>query len=155
MLKKRAGNLDEMQDQKLLKLEECGFWILFWTLLASILIQLITGAGMKEVIGEIIVFLIGSVYLAITTLKNGLWTRSSAPSRKGNALVSIIPAAVIGALHVFGMIQGSGISANTLFITAGVMAAAYAGCFAILEGFRVISQKRRAELDDVDEESEG
>ena len=60
MLKKRAGNLDEMQDQKLLKLEEYGFWILFWTLLASILIQLITGAGMKEVIGEIIVFLIGS-----------------------------------------------------------------------------------------------
>ena len=154
-MKKRTGNLDEMQNQQLLKLEEYGFWIVFWSLLASIIVQLITGAGMKEVIGEIIVFLIGSVYLAFTTLKNGLWARSSAPSRKGNALVSIIPAAVIGVLHVFRMIRGSGISAGTLFITAGVMAAAYVGCFAILEGFRAVSQKRRDDLDDLDEESEG
>ncbi len=154
-MKKHAGNLDEMQNQKLLKLEEYGFWIVFWALLVSILVQLITGAGLKEVIGEIIVFLIGSVYLAVTTLKNGLWARSSAPSRKGNALVSVIPAAVIGALHVFRLIQGNGISANALFITVGIMAAAYLGCFAILEGFRAVSQKRRAELDDIDEGSEG
>ncbi len=154
MMKKRAGNLDEMQNQQLLKLEEYGFWIVFWALLASIIVQLITGAGMKEVIGEVVVFLIGSVYLAITTLKNGLWARSPAPSRKGNALVSVIPAVVIGALHVFRMIRGNGISASALFITVGVMAAAYVGCFAILEGFRAISQKRRDELDDIDEEGE-
>ena len=155
MKNKRAGNLDEMQNQKLLKLEEYGFWIVFWALLASIIVQLIAGAGIKEVIGEIIIFLIGSVYLAITTLKNGLWTRSSVPSRKGNALVSVIPAAVIGALNVFKMIQNNGISAYALLVTVGIMAAAYAGCFAILELFRASSQKRRSELDDIDEESEG
>ncbi len=154
MKNNRAGCLDEMQDQKLMKLEEYGFWIVFWTLLASIIVQLITGAGMKEVIGEIIVFLIGSVYLTITTLRNGLWTRSSAPSRKRNALVSMIPAAAAGAINVFRMIQSDGISTNALFVTAGIMAAACAGCFAILELFRAGSRKRRTELDDIGESEE-
>ena len=151
---KCAGNLDEMQNQKLLKLEEYGFWIVFWALLASIIVQLIVGAGIKEVIGEIIIFLIGSVYLAVTTLKNGLWTRSAVPSRKGNALVSLIPAAVIGVLHVFRMIQSNRVTANALFVTFGIMAAAYAGCFAILEVFRAGSQKRMNELDDIGESEE-
>ena len=153
MRNKRAGNLDEMQNQKLLKLEEYGFWIVFWALLVSIIVQLTAGAGIKEVIGETVVFLIGSVYLAVTTLQNGLWTGSSVPSRKGNALVSIIPAAVIGILDVFKMIRGNGISQSALPVTVGIMAAAYAGCFIILELFRAVSRKRRSELDDIDDES--
>jgi len=154
MRNKRAGNLDEMQNQKLLKLEEYGFWIMFWVLLISIIVQIIAGTGIKEVIGEIIAFLIGSAYLTITTLKNGLWTSSSEPSRKRNALVSMIPAAVVGALNVFRMIQSKGISANALFVTVGIMAAAYAGCLVILELFRASSRKRRSELDDIEESEE-
>ena len=155
MKNKRTGNLDEMQNQTLLKLEEYGFWIVFWSLLVAIIVQLAAGAGIKGVLGEIIVFLIGSAWLAVTTLKNGLWARSPAPSRKANALVSIIPAVVIGALHIFRMNRGNGISADALLLTAGIMAAAGAGCFAILELFRAASRKRRAELDDTDHESEG
>ena len=30
--KNRMNKLDEMQNQKLLKLEEYGFWIMFWAL---------------------------------------------------------------------------------------------------------------------------
>ena len=41
----RTNRLDEMQDQKLLKLEEAGFWILFWVLSLSILVQLLTGGS--------------------------------------------------------------------------------------------------------------
>ena len=83
MKKTRKNNLDEMQDQKLLKLEEYGFWVMFWALVLSIVIQLIIGSSIKEVLGEIIVLLIGSVYISVTTLKNGLWTRTSIPTRKG------------------------------------------------------------------------
>ncbi len=151
---KRTGNLDEMQNQKMLKLEEYGFWIVFWALLASIIVQLTAGAGIQQVIGEIIVFLVGSVYLAAATLKNGLWTKSAAPSRKGNALAGMIPAAAIGALNVFKMIQRDGFSVNALLVTAGIMAAAWAGCFVLLELFRAISQKRRSELDDIEEKAE-
>ena len=97
----------------------------------------------------------GSVDLGITTLRSGLWARSSMPSRKGNALASMIPAAVIGALNVFRMSQRNRVSANAMILTVGIMAAAYAGCFAILELLRASSQMRRSELDDIDDESEG
>ena len=98
MRKNRTNNLDEMQDQKLLKMEEYGFWIMFWALAIAIVVQLIIGSTLKEVVGEIAVLLIGSIYIAATSLKNGLWTRTSIPSRKGNALASIIPAVLIGAI---------------------------------------------------------
>ena len=39
--------LDEMQDQKMLKLEEYGFWILFWALTAAILVQLLMGGTLR------------------------------------------------------------------------------------------------------------
>ncbi len=56
---------------------------------------------------------------------------------------------------MFKMIQGKGSSASALLLTVGIMAAAYVGCFGIMELLRVSSQKRRSKLDDIDEESEG
>ena len=35
---KTAGNLDEMQDQKMLKMEEYGYWILFWGLALAVVV---------------------------------------------------------------------------------------------------------------------
>ena len=151
MKKAHKNNLDEMQDQKLLKLEEYGFWVMFWALVLSIVIQLIIGSSIKEVLGEIIVLLIGSVYISVTTLKNGLWTRTSISTRKGNALVSIIPAALIGAIHIFKMTQSNRIETRSLLITAAIAVAVYVGCFVILEVLRLAYDKRRAALDDIDE----
>ena len=155
MKKNRTDKLDEMQNQKLLKLEEYGFWIMFWALPVSIVVQLFTGAGIKQIIGEIIVLLIGSIYLSITTLRNGLWTRTTTPSRKGNAITSIIPAVLLGIINVIRLAQKNGITAKALLIVAAIMIAAYAACFVILELFRASYNKRRSELDDTDEESEG
>ena len=81
MKKAHKNNLDEMQDQKLLKLEEYGFWVMFWALAVSIVVQLIIGGTIKEVLGEIIILLVGSVYLSAATLKNGLWARTSVQCR--------------------------------------------------------------------------
>lgn len=155
MQKNRTGKLDEMQNQKLLKLEEYGFWIMFWALLVSIVVQLFTGADIKQIIGEIFVLLIGSIYLSFATLRNGLWTRTATPSRKGNAITSIIPAVLIGIINVTRLAQKNGITAKTLLNVAAIMIAAYAACYIILELFRASYNKRRAELDDIDEESEG
>ena len=58
MKKNRTNNLDEMQNQKLLKLEEYGFWVMFWALAVSIVVQLIIGGTIKEVLGEIIILLV-------------------------------------------------------------------------------------------------
>ena len=157
MVKKNSANhLDEMQDQKLLKLEEYGFWIMFWGLAVSIVVQLIIGGTIKEVLGEIIILFLGSVYLSATTLKNGLWTRTSVPSPKGNAVISIIPAVLIGGIHGIRMIQNNKTETKSLLFTAAIIAAVYAGCFILLEVFRITYSKRRAALDDTDgKESEG
>ena len=151
MKRSLKNHLDEMQDQKLLKIEEYGFWVMFWALVCAIVIQLIIGGSIKEVLGEIIVLLIGSIYIAVTTLKNGLWTRTSTPTRKGNALASIIPAVVLCAIHIVKMIQNDRMGTKPLLITAAIAVAVYAGCFVILEAFRLAYNKRRAALDDIDE----
>ena len=151
MKKEHIHHLDEMQDQKLLKLEEYGFWIVFWARLASIVIQFLIGGAIKQVLVEIIVFLIASVYLSVTTLKNGLWTRSSEPSRKGNAVVSIIPAVIIAAINAFKMIQNDKLETNSMLLAAAFAIAAYIGCFVILEVYRATYNKRRKKLDDIDE----
>ena len=155
MKKNRTGKLDEMQNQKLLKLEEYGFWIMFWALLASIVVQLFTGEGIRQIIGEIIVLLIGSIYLSITTLRNGLWTRTATPSRRGNAITGIIPAVLLGMISVIRFIQKNGITVKAILVVAAIMIAAYAACFVILEFFRASYNKRRSELDDIEEEREG
>lgn len=151
MKKNRTNRLDEMQNQKLMKLEEYGFWIMFWTLLASIVVQLILGCSLKEVLGEIVVFLIGSVYLTATTLKNGLWERTSTPSRKGNAAVSAVPAILIGIINVLKIIQNDKADTKSILITIAISIVVYAGCFIILEVLRTAYNKRRTKLDDIDE----
>ena len=134
-----------------MRLEEYGYWIVFWALLASIVIQLMMGGTIKQVLGEIIVFLIASVYLSVTTLKNGIWTRTSEASRKGNAVVSIIPAVLIVAVNAFKMIQNNQLETNSMLLAAAFAIAAYIGCFVILEVYRTTYNKRRKKLDDIDE----
>ena len=58
--KKSKNMLDEMQDRKLLKIEEFGFWLVFWVLFAVILLQALMGATLKELAGEIAVLLAAS-----------------------------------------------------------------------------------------------
>ena len=38
-MRRKKSNLDEMQEQELLKVEHNGCWIAFWGLLAAIIIQ--------------------------------------------------------------------------------------------------------------------
>ena len=61
---KSNNMLDEMQDRKLLTMEEFGFWLVFWILVAAILLQALMGTTLKELAGEIAALLAASVYMA-------------------------------------------------------------------------------------------
>ena len=87
-----------------------------------------------------------------TSLKNGLWTRSATPTRKRNAAVSIIPAAIIGVLNVIKLIQKKDIGTNDILIAVAFAVGTYIVCFVVLEVLRVLYEKRRSKLDDVGEE---
>ena len=146
------NTLDEMQDQKMLKMEEYAYWILFWGLALAVVVQLLLGGSIRQVAGELIVLLIGGAYVLAASLKNGLWTRSSVPTRKRNAVASLIPAAVICVLNVIKLIQKKDIGTNDILIAAAFTIGTYVVCFAVLEVLRLLYEKRRSKLDDVGEE---
>ena len=52
---KSNKQLDEMQESRLLKIQEKGFWLVFWILFAAIFVQALIGMTLKEIAGEIVV----------------------------------------------------------------------------------------------------
>ena len=155
-MKKRQNMLDEMQENKLMKIEGAGFWLAFAGLLAAIIIQVLVYPNLRQIAGELRVFFIMSIYLIVLCLKNGLWSRTPVPTVKGNAISSAVAALAIGMILIARsqLILRNGLSkefAVTLFLS---MAVVFGGCFATLEVTRVVYRRRRRQLDDGDGKSE-
>ena len=154
--KKSKNMLDEMQDNKLLKIEEVGFWLVFWILVAAILLQALMGTTLKELVGEIVALSAASVYIVGSNLKNGLWTRKNTPTLKTNAIASLIPSFVFGtinAVRAFVILKKPIEFRSTIQIIA-MCFGVYILCFALLEILCLIYKKRREKLDDTEDENE-
>lgn len=95
-MKKRKSNLDEMQEQNLMKLECRVCWLAYWLLLAVILIQLIFADSIKAVLGEFIVLLIMCGYLVIGCLRMGIWDRRWKANWKTSLIAGLITGSVVG-----------------------------------------------------------
>ena len=97
---KKNNRLDEMQEQKLLRIEHNGFWLAFWALAAVICIQLIFSGpeNVREVAGETVVLFLISLYVVFACIRNGIWDRKLAPNPKTNLVVSLIGGAAAGAV---------------------------------------------------------
>jgi len=95
---KQKNKLDEMQEQKLLKIEHNGVWFAFWGLLLTIVIQTIAGGehALRNTAGEFIIFFALSIYLLAACLKNGIWDRRLAPNLKTNLMISVGASFVCG-----------------------------------------------------------
>ena len=90
-MKQKKSNLDEMQEQELLKIEHNGCWLVFWLLLAAILVQIVLFPGdLKTVAAEWIVFLILCAYVGAACIRRGIWDRKIAPTGKNNLIASAI-----------------------------------------------------------------
>ncbi len=101
---KQKNKLDEMQEQKLLKIEHNGVWIAFWGLLLMIIIQTIAGGenALQYMAGEFIIFMALAIYLLAACLKNGIWDRRLAPNLRTNTIISLITSLVCG-LTIFAV----------------------------------------------------
>lgn len=97
-MNKRTNQLDELQEQKLLRIEHHAAWFAFWGLLASIIIQTIMSGddSLRTIAGEWIVFMCLALYMGIACIRSGIWDRTLRPNAKTNLLVSSISAAVFG-----------------------------------------------------------
>ena len=70
-MKKQRNNLDEQQEQKLLKIEHTGCWLAFWGLWAAVVVELILFGkeGFGRIAGEWIVFMVLALYLGLACIK--------------------------------------------------------------------------------------
>lgn len=95
-MKKR--NLDEMQEQALLKIEHNGCWLAFWGLLAAMALQMVMRVPGRQMLGEWIVFMALSLYIVIACLRKGIWDRHLKANWKTNLIVSLLAAVATGIL---------------------------------------------------------
>lgn len=94
----RKSNLDEMQEQKLLKVERNGVWLAFWGLLAVMVIQmLIYGVDIRpQLAGEWVVFMCLAIYMLIGCIRIGVWDRRFRADGKTNLLISLAASLLTG-----------------------------------------------------------
>lgn len=88
-MKQIKNNLDERQEQVLLKIEHNACWLAYTGLLAAIFIQsIVLDTGFEAIIGEWIVFIALCLYLVIACIRNGIWDRRLKPDNKTNLYIS-------------------------------------------------------------------
>ena len=94
----KKNNLDEMQEQALLKIEHNGCWLAFWGLLAAMALQMVMRVPGRQMLGEWIVFMALSLYIVIACLRKGIWDRHLKANWKTNLIVSLLAAVAAGIL---------------------------------------------------------
>ena len=95
---KKNNNLDEMQEQELLKIEHNGCWLAFWGLLIAMIVESFAYGNMdfRTLAGEWIIFMVLSVYLAFACVRRGIWDRRLGMNTKTNLLISAAAGIVMG-----------------------------------------------------------
>ena len=148
MLKNRKNNLDEMQEQKALKIEHNGCWLAFWGLLIAIIVQIIFSKDLTRVAGEGIVFMVLSLYIMIDCLRNGIWDRKLKPDGKTNLLASLIAggADLVICFSAAFFRTGKPYGALIAGVISGVIV--FAGCFLCLTLATKRVKKKQRELEE-------
>ena len=142
----KKSNLDEMQEQELLKIEHNGCCLAFWGLLAVMAVQMVMRVPGRQMLGEWIVFMALSLYIAIACLRKGIWDRRFKANRKTNLIVSLLAAVATGILvplsnpylsEPLDYVLVAGISGGFTFLL----------CFAALSISMKLYKKRREKLE--------
>ena len=137
------NNLDEMQEQKLLKIEHNGCWFAFWGLFISLIVQnIVYGSQFQYVIGEWILFMCLSIYLGAACIKNGIWDRRLRAEPVTNLVMSLAGGVVMGGIMFIQAYNRSGMIGGS--VCAGVFAGGFVFllCFLTLTFCAGVYQKR-------------
>ena len=149
----KRNYLDEMQEQKLLKIESHGVWIAFSLLVISMLVQIAYANYTKtdaHVAGEMITFFILDIYILFSCIKNGIWARSIKASNKTNSIGALIAGVIVGLLNAFTFPHET----EQAIVGAFIMSALFTGIltYILLQICMSITNKRRNKLDENDDE---
>ena len=147
-MKKTESQLDEMQEQKLLKIEHTSFWLAFWGLVAAILVQIALYPGdLRALAGEFVVLFLCSGYLLLGCIKNGIWDRKLKPNWQTNLKMSLLAGCLFGLFQAvrvylqFHLLLGAAVVlVLTALFTTGL-------CFAAVQIAAVLTKKRKQHLE--------
>lgn len=142
----KRSQLDEMQEQKLCKLESRGFWLLWWGHLAVIFIQNLMGTPASELIWEWALFMLVSLYMLVECIRNGIWDRHIKPTLSANLVGSAIAGLVVFVYRFFVSSYWPGA------LYTGVFTALL--CFAALQGTALLYKKRNSQLENTEEDKD-
>ncbi len=146
---KRKSNLDEMQEQELLKIEHNGCWLAFWGLLAAMVIQCFVFGNMdfKTLAGEWIVFMVLALYLAFACARRGIWDRKLAMNTKTNLIVSLIAGIAMGLFNAIMVFRNFHKPVGTIAAAVIITLITFIICFAILSIMMKQTMKRKAAME--------
>ena len=117
------SKLDEMQEQKLARIERNISHMAIFGLLALFLIELfLFGYDWKIVGGEFVLLMILCFYDIIASLRAGVWSRNIAPTRRNNVLAALAAGLVVFVFFLFMTVRWW-----DLYPLAGVITAAISG----------------------------
>lgn len=150
----KNSNLDEHEEQVMLKIEHNGCWFAFWALFIAMAVEsLIYGMGEVRIMaGEWIIFMCLALYLTIACIKNGIWDRKFKANTPTNLICSLIAGGFV-VIFQFFIIYGR-YSDNLI---GSLAASAFTGIFtfiltfAILELCTKLYKKKRKQLEQEDE----
>ncbi len=147
-MKQKKSNLDEMQEQKLLKIEHTCCWLAYWGLIAAIVIQTLCNHGqIAYLAGELGVLAVVSIYMSIACLKHGIWDRSLKPNWKTNLVISLVAGMVMGLIWFFVSYYRYHKLIGSLATFAFMFGLTTLLCFGCLSVYASIYKKRRRKLD--------
>ena len=150
LFQEKKNNLDEMQEQKLLKLESRGFWLIWWGLLAAMAVQLLVYGveAFRLLLGEWVVFMLSSVYVTVACIKQGLWDRKLKPNFKTNLLMSLLAGVVSGGFMGVYSYRSFGAAEAAFWTVALVGGCTFLLCLLALSLSAAAYKKRRQKLDE-------
>ena len=142
---KTRNVFDEREMQEMYRIEHRGLWAMYTLLCASVVVQLLFGADMVQMAGEMAVIFIVSVGMIIAYARRGIWDANGRPSTRGNALYAAISAVGVGVV-----VLGRG--RNPLAALAAG-AAMFVLCFALLTLLmRYVQRRQEAQSRELDED---
>ena len=146
---KRKNNLDEMQEQELLKIEHNGCWLAFWGLLIALIVQSFAfgNVAFKPLAGEWIVFMVLALYLAFACVRRGIWDRRLAMNTKTNLIISAVAAMAMGLLNAVIIFKNYHKPVGTIAAAVIVALITFVLCFVILSIMMEQTRKRKAAME--------
>ena len=149
MKMKMKNNLDEMQEQELLKIEHNGCWLAFWGLLIVMIVQCFAAGSMdfRTLGGEWIVFMVLALYLAFACARKGIWDRKLAMNAKTNLIVSAVAGIGMGLFNAVMIYRNYHKPLGTAAAAAAIAVITFLICFAALTVTMKETQKRKAAME--------